>query len=245
MTIPQEQQATAAMLERLAGAPPIETHISLVFVGAETVWKLKKAVKLPFLDFTRIEDRHRFIQRELALNAPAAPGMYRDVVPVVRQADGTLALGGATDAPAEDWVLRMARVPAEDFLNAIVARGELTPSLLDALADAVAAYHQTLPPMPALRPPIRQIALGNVPSALGAGLPAAEVEAWRDGVLAVLDRLEPCWPSAPARALYAVRMATCIWVICACGRAGRCRSMRWNSTRPSPRPISPTTWPSC
>jgi hypothetical protein len=191
MTIPQEQQATAAMLERLAGAPPIETHISLVFVGADTVWKLKKAVKLPFLDFTRIEDRHRFIQRELALNAPAAPGMYRDVVPVVRQADGSLALGEAADAPAEDWVLRMARVPTEDFLNAIVARGELTPSLLDALADAVAAYHQTLPPMPALRPPIRQIALGNVPSALGAGLPAAEVEAWRDGVLAGLDRLEP------------------------------------------------------
>ena len=31
-----------------------------VFVGADTVWKLKKAVQLPFLDFTRVEDRHRF-----------------------------------------------------------------------------------------------------------------------------------------------------------------------------------------
>ena len=41
------------MLERLQpSAPPIETHISLVFVGTDTVWKLKKAVKLPFLDFT-------------------------------------------------------------------------------------------------------------------------------------------------------------------------------------------------
>ena len=41
-----------------------------------------------------------------------------------------------------DWVLRMARVPAGDFLDVIAARGGLTPALLDALADAVAAYHR-------------------------------------------------------------------------------------------------------
>jgi len=180
------------MLARLAGAPPIETHISLVFVGTDTVWKLKKAVKLPFLDFTRVDDRRRFTERELALNAPAAPGLYHDVVPVVRRHDGTLALASMpTDAPAVDWVLRMARVPAGDFLDAIAARGELTPALQDALADAVAAYHHALPVVAGVLPPMRQIALGNVPSALGAGLPAAEVETWRDAVLAALDALEP------------------------------------------------------
>ena len=67
----------------------------------------------------------------------------------------------------------MAPVPAGDFLDAIAARGGLTPALLDALADAVAAYHQALPPVAGVLPPMRQIALGNVPSALGAGLPAA------------------------------------------------------------------------
>jgi aminoglycoside phosphotransferase family enzyme/predicted kinase len=191
MTIPPQQEATAAMLARLAGAPPIETHISLVFVGADTVWKLKKAVKLPFLDFTSVEDRYRFTVRELELNASAAPGMYRDIVPVVRQPNGTLVLGTApTDAPIEDWVLRMAPVPADDFLNAIAARGGLTPTLQDRLADAVAAYHQALPVVAGLRPPMRDIALGNVPSALGAGLPATEVEAWRDAVLAALDAID-------------------------------------------------------
>jgi aminoglycoside phosphotransferase family enzyme len=191
MTVPPQQAATAALLERLAGAPPIETHISLVFVGADTVWKLKKAVKLPFLDFTRVEDRRHFTERELALNAPAAPGLYRDMLPVVRQPDGTLVLATMpTDAPVADWVLRMARVPAEDFLDAIAARGGLQPALLDALADAVAAYHQALPVVAGVRPPMRQIALGNVPSALGAGLPATDVEAWRDAVLAALDALD-------------------------------------------------------
>lgn len=192
MPIPRQQAETAAMLARLAGAPPIETHISLVFVGADWVWKLKKAVKLPFLDFTRVEDRRHFTERELALNAPAAPGLYRDVLPVVRQPDGTLTLASTpTDAPVEDWVLRMARVPAGDFLDAIAAAGGLTPALQDALADAVAAYHHALPPVTGVLPPMREIALGNLPSALGAGLPAAEVTGWGDAVLVALDTLDP------------------------------------------------------
>ena len=192
VAIPPEQAEVAALLAWLAGAPPIETHISLVFVGRDTVWKLKKAVKLPFLDFSRVEDRRHFTARELALNHPAAPGLYRDMVAVVRQADNTLALAEpATGAPVVDWVLRMARVPAEDFFDAIAARGALTPELLDALADAVAEYHQALSPVAGLLPPMREIAAGNVPSALGAGLPEADVIAWRDALLAALDALQP------------------------------------------------------
>ena len=143
MSVPPEQAETAAFLRRLAGADPVETHISLVYVGADTVWKLKKAVRLAFLDFTSVVDRQRFALRELELNGPAAPGLYRDVVPVVRRPDGSLTLGDG-DLPAVDWVLRMARVPAEDFLDVIAGLGRLTPDLLDALGDAVAGYHQKL-----------------------------------------------------------------------------------------------------
>ena len=81
----------------------------------------------------------RFILRELELNRGAASGLYRDVVPVVRRPDGTLGLGEAEEGPAIDWVLRMARVPAEDFLDTVAAAGGLTPELLDELGDAVAA----------------------------------------------------------------------------------------------------------
>src|SRR5208337_1144611 len=51
--------------------------------------------------------------------------------------------------------------------------------------------HYALPPVAGVLPPMRQIALGNVPSALGTGLPTAEVMAWRDAVLAALDTLDP------------------------------------------------------
>jgi predicted kinase len=85
-----------------------------------------------------------------------------------------------------DWVVRMARVPAEDFLDIQAASGGLTPSLLDQIADAVAEFHMSLPPMSGIRPDMEAIAQGNVTSALTAGLPEEEVIAWRDAMLSGL-----------------------------------------------------------
>jgi aminoglycoside phosphotransferase family enzyme/predicted kinase len=203
MTVPPEQAETAAFLHGLAGSAPVETHISLVFVGSDTVWKLKKAVRLAFLDFTSLESRRRFVLRELELNRPAAPELYRDVVPVVRGTNGALALGDSveTDLPIVDWVLRMARVPAEDFLDAVAEADQLNPELLDALGDTVAAYHQSLPPATGFDPlaAMRDVTHGNARSALDAGLPAEPVQDWQSRLLAALDDLAP-WLAQRGRA---------------------------------------------
>lgn len=184
--IPLGQAEAAAFLQGLAGAAPIETHISTVFRGADTVWKLKKAVRLPFLDFSGVEDRRRFLLRELALNAPYAPGLYRDVVPIVRRPGG-LGFGVEQGAPERvvDWVLRMARVPEGDFLDRVT----LTPLLLDATADAVAEMHAALPVVAVEHATerLRQVALGNGRSALAAGLPPDAVHGWQGAMLAALD----------------------------------------------------------
>ena len=100
----------------------METHISAVFIGAETVFKLRKALRLVFVDFTGLAERERTARRELELNAPNAPGLYRDVVAVVRRGDGTLALGG--EGAVVDWVVRMARVAAGDFLDEVAGRAD-------------------------------------------------------------------------------------------------------------------------
>lgn len=189
MAIPDAQAGTAALLRGLAGADPVETHISLVFLGADTVWKLKKAVRLSFLDFTTLDDRKRYIDRELALNFPHAPGLYRDVVPVVRTADGTLALGG--EGTVVDWVLRMARVPAGDFMDEVADQGRMTPALLDALGDTVAAYHAALPPLPDAQPDMDRVIAGNTRAALEAGLPEDRVNAWSTAALAATAALMP------------------------------------------------------
>jgi len=199
MAAPESQRAAAEFLAALAGSAPIETHISLVYRGADTVWKLKKAVRLSFLDFTSLSAREAYCRRELALNAPAAPGLYRDVVAIVRHVDGALALA---DAPAEgdvvvDWVLRMARVPEEDFLDRVAERGRLTPDLLDAIADGVAAYHQALPPASPPRDGMQRVLAGNREAALTGGLPQERVARWADAVAANIAVLEP-WLTARA-----------------------------------------------
>jgi uncharacterized protein len=192
-----EQSETVSFLARLADTAPIETHISYVFTGRDTVWKLKKAVRLPFLDFTRVEDRHHFCERELALNAPTAAGLYRDVAAIVRQADGSLAVGG--EGEIHDWVVRMAPVPAEDFLDVRAAGGGLSSSLLDQIADAVAAWHNSLQPVAGVRPDMERIAHGNVPSAIAAGLAEPEILAWRDNILPLLEALA-AWRDSRASA---------------------------------------------
>ena len=192
---PPEQAEVVAFLRGLASADPIETHISLVFLGADTVWKLKKAVRLPFLDFSAVDDRRRFTEREFALNSPAAPELYRDVVPIVRGRDGGLTLGG--DGPAVDWVLRMARVPADDFLDAMAHAGRIDPPLLDRLADAVAAYHAGLPPLAGQLAALEPIARGNARAALAAGLPVERVTPWETAMLAALAGLRD-WRAARA-----------------------------------------------
>jgi aminoglycoside phosphotransferase family enzyme/predicted kinase len=165
----------------------VETHISAVFLGADTVWKLRKAVRLAFVDFSTLAERERTARRELALNAANAPGLYRDVVPVTRAGDGTLALGGAGEVV--DWVVRMARVPAGDFLDEVAARGALDAPMLDAMADAVVALHARNPVVPRdQHAALTEVAEGNARAARDAGLDAAEVATWRAGMQALLDR---------------------------------------------------------
>ncbi|MDI3306348.1 MAG: AAA family ATPase [Acetobacteraceae bacterium] len=191
MTIPAPQQPVAALLRRLTGAAPIETHVSAIFVGPDQALKLKKAVRLGFLDFTSLAARERFTRRELEINRPFAPGLYRDVVPVVRGPDGDLALGGQGEVV--DWVLRMAPVAAEDFLDAVAARGGLTPEMLDQMADAAAALHAASPVLRDVDAPAAMAAVlaGNRQAALAAGLPAARVEAWTADAAAMLGRISP------------------------------------------------------
>lgn len=183
------QRETAALLERLAGRPALETPISAVFVGADTVWKLRKAVTLTFLDFSTLAERERTARRELALNTPNAPEIYRDVAPVVRTADG-LRIGG--EGEVVDWVVRMAPVPKQDFLDAVADSVGLSPALLDALGDTVAAMHQRLAPSD--QDPLvllGQTLAGNHASAHRAGLPSGRVDAWHRAAKAEFDRLLP------------------------------------------------------
>ena len=120
----------------------IETHGAIVFLCGTTALKLKRAVKYDYMDLSTLELRRLMLLREIELNAPQAPMIYRDVLPITQDADG-LALGGT--GPAVDWVLRMWRFPTEKEFEHIAARGELDDTLAAATGAAIAAYHEAMP----------------------------------------------------------------------------------------------------
>ena len=183
LSIPPEQAEVAAFLAGVAGEQVVETQISLVFLGDGEALKLKKAVALTFLDFRALDDRRRLLEYELSLNQPHAPGLYRDVVPVTR-GPGGLAMGG--DGAVVDWVLRMARLPSDAFLDVgppLDTRG------LDALADAVVALHAAAPLRPAAD--LGEVLRGNRDAGLAAGLDPAAVERWSALAGSRLDALRP------------------------------------------------------
>ena len=66
----------------------VHTHASLVLIVPPYVYKIKKPVDLGFLDFTTLEKRRYFCEREVALNSRLAPGIYLGVETITRQGGG-------------------------------------------------------------------------------------------------------------------------------------------------------------
>ena len=91
-----------------------QTHISSVFLGGELVYKIKKPVKLPFLDFSTVELRHHFCEEEVRINRPWAPDVYLGVVPITRDAAGLRFEG---TGPVIDWAVKMRRLPESATLR--------------------------------------------------------------------------------------------------------------------------------
>ncbi len=119
----------------------VETHISFVLLTGPYAYKLKKPLALGFLDFSTLADRRFFCEEELRLNGRLAPRLYLDVVPITGEPDRPR-LGGS--GPVLDYAVRMVEFPQSALLDAMLARGALTPQLVDALAAAVARFHGTI-----------------------------------------------------------------------------------------------------
>ena len=119
----------------------VQTHISHVFLAGPYVYKLKKAVRFPFLDFSTAELRRHFCLEEVRLNRRLAPGVYLDVLPVVRGAGGGPALGAAGEAL--DHVVWMRRLPPGALL--VNRLGESPSQAIDELAAVLARFHASAP----------------------------------------------------------------------------------------------------
>jgi aminoglycoside phosphotransferase family enzyme/predicted kinase len=123
-----------------AAVERIETHASVVFLAGTRAYKLKRAVRFDYLDFSSVERRRLCCEAEVRLNRRTAPSIYRGVVPVTLESDGSYALGGR--GTPRDWLVAMNRFPADGLFDRLAARGALDVDLMRPLADAIAAFHE-------------------------------------------------------------------------------------------------------
>ncbi|HEX9841888.1 MAG TPA: hypothetical protein VGC20_04020, partial [bacterium] len=141
-----EVQRVRAALERRTRFPepagPIEqvqTHISTVLLTPRYVFKFKRPVDVGFADFSTLALRERFCRAELRLNRRLAPGVYLDVLPLTRVADG-YALAGS--GPVVDWCVVMTRLDPARMLDQRLRAGDIAPEEIDALAARLADFHR-------------------------------------------------------------------------------------------------------
>ncbi len=119
----------------------IDTHAAMVFLVGDLAYKIKRAVKFPYMDFSTLARRRRFCEREVELNRRTAPRLYRGVVPIVRRPDG--ALGINQDGIAIEWAVVMRRFEQGGLFDHLASTHGLTAPMIRDAADAISDFHMS------------------------------------------------------------------------------------------------------
>ena len=128
-----------------------ETHMSWVFLAGDRVYKLKKPVRFPYLDFSSLPRREAACRAELRLNRRLASDIYLDVVPLVRSSSGFSIRGGGEIV---DWLVMMRRLDERSMLDRAMTEGRLETWHLDRLVAALTQFYRRASPV-FLSPPVR------------------------------------------------------------------------------------------
>ena len=121
-----------------------ETHMSWVFLAGDRVYKLKKPVRFPYLDFSSVARREAACRAELRLNRALAPDIYLDVLPLVDTGEG-LSIGG-TGTPV-DWLVFMKRLDERNMLDRRIGERRVEIPQLDRLVAVLAKFYHTAKPV--------------------------------------------------------------------------------------------------
>lgn len=135
MARPEAYYPPPATVER------IDTHASIVFLAGPFAYKVKRAVKYPFLDFSTLEKRREACLNELRVNARTAPALYLEVVPITGGKNGKFKIGG--DGRAVEWVLIMRRFDQDKLYDRMAEAGKLRLVSMPPLAEVIATFHDS------------------------------------------------------------------------------------------------------
>ncbi len=119
----------------------IDTHAASVFLEGDRALKIKRAIRFPFLDYSTLEKRKAACDEEIKINRQFAPQIYHRVVPITQGNDGSLVIDGK-GMPVE-YAVEMSRFDERQTIDHLAEAGPLDPDLVNAIADAIAASHDT------------------------------------------------------------------------------------------------------
>ncbi len=138
----------AELLKASAFAHPVtrlelrETHISWIILTGPFAYKIKKSVRLEFLDASTLALRRHLCEEELRLNRRLAADLYVDVCPITREA-GVMRVGGS--GAAVEYAVRMKQFESSQELSALLDQGGVSPEEIIRLAQRLATFHQDAP----------------------------------------------------------------------------------------------------
>ena len=188
----------------------VQTHLSVVCLADDLVYKLKKAVTLPFVDFAPLAARRQACRDEVRLNRRLCPDTYLGTASLRPGPDGALrfAATGDDDGPDDvDVAVVMRRLPQERMLDELLRTGTVTTAAIEALARHIAAFHARCerPPVAAAVATASALAgfaadnfreLAAIP---GHGLPPALLQATADASREDFTRILPSLVARAAR----------------------------------------------
>lgn len=154
MAVMTDQQTDEALLQFLlqresyphnpAGVKHIQTHISHLFIAPPYVYKIKKPVNLDFLDFSTLQQRKYYCEREVELNSRLCDDIYLDVMPIFEQNGAYCFTAG--DAEPVEYAVKMKKLDERLFLSEIVRRSTLLKEQLDRVADTLTPFYKNQQP---------------------------------------------------------------------------------------------------
>jgi hypothetical protein len=125
------------------GVDQINTHANVIFLNGTKAFKVKRAIRYPFLDYSTLALRKEACNAEITYNKPNAPQVYRRALPITMESDGQLALDGHGEAV--EWAVEMNRFEHRDELDALARKGPFEDSLSEQLAEMMVAAHEEAP----------------------------------------------------------------------------------------------------
>lgn len=118
----------------------VETHISWVLIGEEFVYKIKKPICYSFLDFSTLEKRKYYCEREIELNRRLTSDLYLDVA-AIREESGHLFVNGQK-GEIIDYAVRMKKMDRSRQMDILLSDKKITQADISNLARVIADFHK-------------------------------------------------------------------------------------------------------